>query len=133
MRWMNLEPIIQSEISQKEKNNGLILMRIYGIWEDGTDESICRAAMETQTLRRTCGPGWWRRGKGGRHRDSSMETYIIMCKLDSQWEFAVYVYVYVYLAYVYHLVYHVLRSTQQQSLVVLQNSLIEKAAAIHFL
>ena len=78
-----------------------------------------------QRLRQTCGPGWWRRGKAGRRRDSSMETYIILCKLDSQWELAVYVYVY--------LVYHVLRSTQQQSLGVLQNSLIEKAAAIHFL
>ena len=47
MRWMNLEPIIQSEISQKEKNNDRILMRMYGVWKDGTDESICRAAMET--------------------------------------------------------------------------------------
>ena len=48
MRWMNLEPIILSEIIQKEKDNGLILKRVYGIWEDGTDESICRAAMETK-------------------------------------------------------------------------------------
>ena len=30
MRWMNLEPIIQSEVSQKEKNKH-ILMHIYGI------------------------------------------------------------------------------------------------------
>ena len=30
MKWMNLEPIIQSEISQKEKNNS-ILMHIHGI------------------------------------------------------------------------------------------------------
>ena len=29
MRWMNLEPIIQSEVSQKEKYH--ILTRIYGI------------------------------------------------------------------------------------------------------
>ena len=29
MRWMNLEPIIQSELSQKNKHN--ILMHIYGI------------------------------------------------------------------------------------------------------
>ena len=31
MRWMNLEPIIQSEVSQKEKGKYCILMHIYRI------------------------------------------------------------------------------------------------------
>ena len=31
MRWMNLEPITQSEVSQKEKDKYCILMHIYGI------------------------------------------------------------------------------------------------------
>ena len=31
MRWMNLEPIIQSEESQKEEDNYLILTHIYRI------------------------------------------------------------------------------------------------------
>ena len=31
MRWINLKPIIQSEISQKEKYKYGILMHIYGI------------------------------------------------------------------------------------------------------
>ena len=31
MRWMKLEPIIQSEVSQKEKHQYSILMQIYGI------------------------------------------------------------------------------------------------------
>ena len=31
MMWMNLEPIIQSEVSQKEKDKYHILMHIYGI------------------------------------------------------------------------------------------------------
>ena len=31
MRWMKLEPIIQSEISQKEKHQYSILMHVYGI------------------------------------------------------------------------------------------------------
>ena len=31
MRWMNLEPVIQSEVSQKEKNRYFILTHIYGI------------------------------------------------------------------------------------------------------
>ena len=37
MRWMNLEPIIQSEVSQKEKDKYHILVRIHG-----TEEFICR-------------------------------------------------------------------------------------------
>ena len=31
MRWMNLEPIIQSEVSQKDKDKYRILTHIYGI------------------------------------------------------------------------------------------------------
>ena len=31
MNWMNLEPIIQSEVSHKEKNKYRILMHLYGI------------------------------------------------------------------------------------------------------
>ena len=31
MKWMNLEPIIQSEVSQKEKNKYCVLIHIYGI------------------------------------------------------------------------------------------------------
>ena len=31
MRWMNLEPITQSEVSQKEKDRYCILMHMYGI------------------------------------------------------------------------------------------------------
>ena len=31
VRWMNLEPLIQSEVNQKEKNKYHMLMNIYGI------------------------------------------------------------------------------------------------------
>ena len=31
MKWMNLEPIIQSEVGQKEKDKYHILIHIYGI------------------------------------------------------------------------------------------------------
>ena len=31
MKWMNLEPIIQSEVNQKEKDKYFILMHIYKI------------------------------------------------------------------------------------------------------
>ena len=49
MRWVNLEPIIQSEVSQKEKDKYRILMHIYGIYKNSTEEFIYRAAMEKQT------------------------------------------------------------------------------------
>ena len=48
MRWMKLEPIIQSEVSQKEKHQCRILTHIYGIWKDGKEDPICKIAKETQ-------------------------------------------------------------------------------------
>ena len=51
MRWMNLEPIIWSEVSQKEKDKYCFLTLIYGIYKKDTEEFIYRAAMEKQTLR----------------------------------------------------------------------------------
>ena len=48
MRWMKLEPIIQS---QKEKYQYSILTHIYGIWKDGNDDPICETAKETQMYR----------------------------------------------------------------------------------
>ena len=49
MRWMNLKPITQSEVSQKEKDKYRILTYIYGIYKNGTEEFIYREAMEKQT------------------------------------------------------------------------------------
>ena len=49
MRWMNLEPILQSKVSKKEKNKYHILTHIYGIQKNGTEEFIYRAAMEKLT------------------------------------------------------------------------------------
>ena len=46
MKWMNLDSIIQSEVSQKEKYKYCILTHIYGIQKNGTEEFIYRAAME---------------------------------------------------------------------------------------
>ena len=48
MSWMNLEPIIQSEVSQKEKNNHNAYL--YGIQKDGSEESICRAAIGRKVM-----------------------------------------------------------------------------------
>ena len=47
---MNLEPVIQSEVSQKENDKYHILMHIYRIKKDGTKEFISKAAdIEKQT------------------------------------------------------------------------------------
>jgi len=51
MRWMKLEPIIQSEVSQNKKHQYSILMHIYGIWKDGKDNPVCETAKETQMYR----------------------------------------------------------------------------------
>ena len=47
MRWMKLEPIIQSELSQKEKHQYSILTHTYGIKKDGNDNPIRETAKET--------------------------------------------------------------------------------------
>ena len=49
---MNLKPIIQSKLSQKEKDKYRILTHIHGIEKNGTEELIGRAAMEKQTENR---------------------------------------------------------------------------------
>ena len=48
MRWMKLEPIIQSEVSQKEKHYYSISKHIYGIYKDDNDDPICKTLKETE-------------------------------------------------------------------------------------
>ena len=45
---MKLEPIIQSEVSQREKHEYSILTHIYGIQKDSNDDPIRETAKETQ-------------------------------------------------------------------------------------
>ena len=90
MRWVNLEPIIQSEVSQKEKYKYHTLMHMYKIQKDGTDEFVFRAAMEKQTQKnRPKDPGGGEEGEGEMYGESNMEIYNTVRKIDSQWEFAV--------------------------------------------
>ena len=51
MRWMKLESIIQSEVSQKDEDHYSILTHIYGLWKDGNDNLICKTEKETQMYR----------------------------------------------------------------------------------
>ena len=52
MKWMNLDPIIQSEVSQKEKHQYTILTHTYGIQKDSNDDPICKAARDTDVKNR---------------------------------------------------------------------------------
>ena len=79
MRQMNLKPIIQSEVSQREKKKYSTLTCIYGIQKDGTDEMICRVAMEKQTENRLMDVGQGGEGEGEIYGESNMETYITIC------------------------------------------------------
>ena len=47
--WMNTEPIIQNEVSQKKKDKYCILTHIYRILEYSIEEFIYRAAVKKQT------------------------------------------------------------------------------------
>ena len=48
VRWMDLESVIQSEVSQKEKNKYRMLTHMYGILKNGTHELSGRAGIKTQ-------------------------------------------------------------------------------------
>ena len=52
MRWMKLEPIIQSEVSQKDKDEYSILTHIYRILKDGYSNPICKT--EKRGKKDTC-------------------------------------------------------------------------------
>ena len=58
MRWMKLEPIIQGEVSQKDKDQYSILMHRYGILKYGNDNPICKVEKEIQMYRTHFGTLW---------------------------------------------------------------------------
>ena len=45
MRWMKLEPVIQSEVSQKEKDKYCILTHIYGIKQESSRRTSISALL----------------------------------------------------------------------------------------
>ena len=83
MRWVNLEPIIQSEVSQKEKDK-------YCIFTES--RKMVMKNLFTGQQRRNMKNRIMDMGRGEervRYMESNMETYITICKIDSQGEFAV--------------------------------------------
>ena len=75
MRWMILEPIIQSEVSQKDKHQYGILTHIYGIYKDGNDNTICKTGKETQTYRTDFWTLWEKARVGWSERIVSKHVY----------------------------------------------------------
>ena len=78
MKWMKLQPIIQSEVSQKEKHQFSILTHIYGIYKDGIDNLVCKTAKETQMYRTVFWTLWERERVG--LWENGIETCIISFK-----------------------------------------------------
>ena len=87
MRWMKLEPIIQSEVSQKGKHQYSTLTHINGIQKHGNDDPVCETAKETQMYRtdfQTLGEG---EGEGGMIWENGNETCIIIHDMNRQSRF----------------------------------------------
>ena len=60
VRWMNLEPVVQSEVSQKEKNKYLILTHMYGIENNGMMSLFAGQEQRGRHREQT----WIQQGKG---------------------------------------------------------------------
>ena len=72
------------KLSQRQKDKHHILTHIYEIQKDGTDEFISE---ETDIENRFMDTGSGVEGE--MYGERNMETYIAICKIDSQWELAV--------------------------------------------
>ena len=75
MRWMNLEAVIQSEGSQKEKSKYRILVHIYGIYKNGIDEPICKEGMEVQIQTMNLRTQWGKEKVGRMEKGASMYVH----------------------------------------------------------
>ena len=84
MRWMKLEPIIQSEVSQKDKGQYSILMHIYGILKDGNDNRICKTEKATQKYRTDFWTLWEKVRVGCSERTALKNKYTIKGGTDHQ-------------------------------------------------
>ena len=87
MKWMNLEPIIQSEVNQKEEDKYCILTHIYGIQKNVTEINLQENNGETDIESRLMD---MERGEE-RVRGMKRVTWKLTSpyKIDSQREFAV--------------------------------------------
>ena len=74
---MDLDTVIQSEVSRKEKNKYHILIHICGI-KNGTDEPVCKAETETPTWRTNVWTPSEERGDG-MNWEIGINIYTLLC------------------------------------------------------
>ena len=67
-----------------DENTEVGLAMIYG----GTDEPICRAAVETETQSRLRAQGWGEDREEERHGERSTAAHTLPHVKESRWEFA---------------------------------------------
>ena len=79
--WMDLQSVILSEVSQKEKKKYCILTHICGIQKNGIDDLICKAEIETQKQRTNVWIPRGKRGAAGRNWEIGIDMYtlLILC------------------------------------------------------
>ena len=86
----NGNPLQYSYLDRGESHGQKSLMG-YSPWDhkesDTTGRLTLSLSMETQTEKRLMDTGGWVEGEGGMNGESRIYTTI--CKIDSQWEFAV--------------------------------------------
>ena len=75
--WMDPEIVIQSEVSEKEKNKYCIILLTCGIQKNGTYELICKAKIESQ-MQRTYGYQGGK-GVGGTNWEIGIDIYTLLC------------------------------------------------------
>ena len=76
MRWMKLEPIIQSEVSQKDKDQYSILMHLYMKFRKMvTINPTCKTEKETQIYRTDFWTLWEKAGMGCFERTALKHIY----------------------------------------------------------
>ena len=85
VKWMKPEPIIQSEVSQKEKHQYSILMHIYGI-QTVTMTLYARQRKRHRSKEWTFGLCGRRQGWANM-REQHWNMYITICKIDDQCKF----------------------------------------------
>ena len=85
---MNVEPIIHSEVSRKEKDKCCILRHVYEIWKMVLVNLFAGQSWRHRHREQTCGHSRGRR-KWDELREQHGNIHITECKIESQWEFAV--------------------------------------------
>ena len=89
MRWMNLEPIIQCEVSQKEKYKYHILIHIMGSKKVALMNLFSGQQWRNRSREQTMDMEGGEEGEGEMYGGNNIEIYNTVCIIDSQWEFAV--------------------------------------------